>query len=573
LIPAPRGRLLFLYILVVASLGLLTIIPTAMAQPVITEFEPHHIFIGERLTVQVEGFTNETLDEGDLVVTIGGVQQKLVLEDMKADDNDGFEIILEEVHKDTPDGEQTMEVVMGGESATMLLEIHKEPGSNRNALFIATAIFLGVYIILITEKLHRTTLAMIGAAVMVVTLLATGMVEGADTLHFVIEKVDWNTIGLLLGMMVIVGVLMETGVFQFVGLYAAQYAKGDYWKIMLLFCTFTGVASAFLDNVTTILLMVPVTISICKTLEFRPMPLIIAQVLASNVGGAATLIGDPPNIIIGSGAGITFNEFAIHMVGPVIVSFIVSIYLLKFLFRKDLDQQPKHLDRIMELDPWDEITDMKTLKQALFVLGATIFGFVIHGVFHLEPSVIALIGASALLVISRMEVDKAFHHVEWPTLMFFAGLFIIVGGVEEVGLIHMMAKAALDITGGNLWVAMVVIVLIAAIASAFVDNIPFTATMVPLIITMSADPAFAESTGEYSINPLWWALALGADFGGNGTLVGASANVVAAGVAERQGFPISFNEFMKKGFPFMLITVFVGMAVLLLMMKYVFIHL
>ena len=563
---ALRVHLPFLYILMVASLGLLGFLPHAMAQPVITGFEPENILIGERLTIQVEGFTNETLD---LVVTIGGVQQELQLDEMTADDNDGYEIILKEIDENTPDGEQTLEVIMGGESATLLVKVHEEPGSNRLALFVATAIFLGVYIILITEKLHRTTLAMIGAALMVVTLLATRIVEGADTLHFVIEKVDWNTIGLLLGMMVIVGVLMETGVFQFVGLYAAQYAKGDYWKIMLLFCTFTAVASAFLDNVTTILLMVPVTISICKALEFRPMPLIIAQVLSSNVGGAATLIGDPPNIIIGSGAGITFNEFAIHMVGPVFVTFIVSIFLLKFLFKNDLDQKPKHLDRIMELDPWDEIVDMKTLKMALFVLGGTIFGFIIHGVFHLEPSIIALIGASALLVLTRIEVDKAFHHVEWPTLMFFAGLFIIVGGVEEVGLIHMMANGALALTGGNLWFAMVVIILVAAIASAFVDNIPFTATMVPLIITMSADPAFADSTGSYAINPLWWALALGADFGGNGTLVGASANVVAAGVAERQGFPISFNEFMKKGFPFMLITVFVGMAVLLLLMRFV----
>ncbi len=558
-------RLLSLFILVVVGLSLACALPSVNAQPVITEFEPERVIVGERLIIHTEDFANESLE---VIVTIGGVQQELDLDEMEPDDNDGYEIIIKEIHKETPHDTQTLEIIIGEESATQWVMVHEAPGSNRVALFAATLIFLGVYVVLISEKLHRTSLAMIGAVLMLATLLLTGLIEPAESLHFVIEKVDWNTIGLLLGMMIIVGVLMETGVFQFVGLYAAQYAKGDYWKIMLLFCTFTGVASAFLDNVTTILLMVPVTISICKTLEFRPLPLIISQVLASNVGGAATLIGDPPNIIIGSGAGITFNEFVIHMVGPVFFSFIVSIFLLKFLFKKDLDQEPKHLDRIMGLDPWDEITDYKTLKLAMIVLTGTIIGFVLHGAFHLEPSLIALMGAAVLLVITRMEVDKAFHHVEWPTLIFFAGLFIIVGGVEEAGLIHLMAQGALALTGGNLWLAMVVIVIIAAIASAFVDNIPFTATMVPLIITMSADPAFADSTGEYAINPLWWALALGADFGGNGTLVGASANVVAAGVAERQGFPISFNEFMKVGFPFMLITTFVGMLFLLLFMRF-----
>lgn len=550
--PALIGALLICFMF-------MTLVPIVAGQPVIEEIEQERILIGERLTIHVEGF-NET--NTTAIVVLGGKVQPLV----EGEDKVPI-IIIDEVHEDTHHGEQVLEITIGEETATILVEVHEEPGANRTGLYLATIIFLAVYIILVTEKLHRTTLAMFGATMMVVTLMATGLLEGEDSLHFIIEKVDWNTIGLLLGMMVIVGVLMETGVFQFVGLAAAQYAKGDYWRIMLLFCCFTGFASAFLDNVTTILLMIPVTISICKTLNFRPMPLIISQVLASNVGGAATLIGDPPNIIIGSGAGITFNEFVIHMVGPVVVTFIVSIYLIKFLFRKDLDQQPEHLERIMELNPRDEITDMSTLKKAMAVLGLTILGFILHGTFHMEPSLIALMGASLLLAITRMEVDKALHHVEWPTLLFFAGLFIIVGGVEEAGLIHLLAKATLAATGGNLWIAIIAITLVAAIASAFVDNIPFTATMVPLILTMSADPTFAEALADYPINPLWWALAIGADFGGNGTLVGASANVVAAGVAERQGYPIRFNEFLKYGFPFMIITVLIGLACLLLMMQ------
>ena len=546
-------------ILIIGASGLI-VTPQVMAdQPVIREVEPERFVIGQRQVLYLEYFTNNSINA---TVFLGGIEQEL---DPNA--NRAPRLILQKVDSNTPTGDQVLIVSVGNESATLQIEVHEEPGSNRPALFAATLLFLGVYVVLITDKIHRTSLAMIGAALMLVTLLFTGLLTGEESLHFIIEKVDWNTIGLLLGMMVIVGVLMETGVFQFVGLKAAQYAKGEYWKIMLLFCTFTGIASAFLDNVTTILLMVPVTISICKTLEFKPLPLIISQVLASNIGGAATLIGDPPNIIIGSRANITFNEFALHMIGPVAITFIVSIFLIKFFFKKDLDQEPKHLERIMDLDPWDEITDMKVLKMGLGVLAVTIIGFVLHGSFHLEPSIIALSGASVLLVITRMEVDKAFHHVEWPTLIFFAGLFIIVGGVEEAGLIHLMAQKALAITGGNLWVAIVVIVLITAIASAFVDNIPFTATMVPLIITMSADPIFSSSLENYAINPLWWALAIGADFGGNGTLVGASANVVAAGVAERQGFPISFKEFFKIGFPFMLITTFLGLGLLLLFMQ------
>ena len=423
------------------------------------------------------------------------------------------------------------------------------------AMMLTLSVLLGMYVILITEVLHRATLALFGALLIIIVLIYTGIIPAHDSVDFVIGAIDFNTIGLLLGMMIIVGILGESGVFQYIGIRAAKLSNGNVWKLMVLFSVLTAVGSAFLDNVTMVLLIVPVTISVARILNINPISLILAEIFASNVGGAATLIGDPPNIMIASAAGISFIDFAIHMVPEVLVTFAFSFLLLRVMFRKDLKQKPENIEKLHQIDARKEIKDMVLLKKSVGVLFGVIIMFMLHGFFELEVSIIALGGAAILLVITGMQPARAFTHVEWPTLLFFAGLFVIVSGVELSGALEIFANQIITITSGDLQATAMLVIWTSAFASAFVDNIPYTATMIPIIENISQDPSIASSLAAFSYNPLWYALAIGADFGGNGTLIGASANLVAIAVAERHGHRFLFRDFLIKGLPYMIATV------------------
>ncbi|WP_415310793.1 SLC13 family permease [Candidatus Nitrosocosmicus sp. FF01] len=434
-----------------------------------------------------------------------------------------------------------------------------------------TIIMVAIYVILGLDIIHRTVIAMFGAVLSIILAIILGSMVAEDSLHFVIESVDFNTIGLLLGMMILVAILGETGVFHQVGIKLGKISKGNVWILMLLLCTFTSIASMFVDNVTTILLMIPVTLSITRTLGIHPIPFIIAQVLVSNIGGAATLIGDPPNILIGSAAGIDFNSFIVYMGPTIAVVFGFSLLLIKLFFKNELksEQKLEQKEDVQELMHRDEnvivIHHKGLLIKSLIVLVGVIIMFSLQTITHLEVSIVAIGGAAVLLIISRVSLERILHEVDWATLLFFVGLFVIVGVAEHAGLITILAKLAIGITGGDPWITFVMVIWLAGIASAFVDNIPFTTTMIPLIHTLNVDPTIASSFGPesgFQFSPLWWALALGADLGGNGTLIGSSAGVVAAGLSQKFGHHISFVRWIKIGFPFMLITLVVGTVVL-----------
>jgi len=402
-----------------------------------------------------------------------------------------------------------------------------------------------------------------GAAMIIIIIVATGIIGAADSFEFAINSVDFNTIGLLLGMMIIVAILAETGIFQYIGIKLSKISKGSLYTLLVLLGTFTAVSSMFIDNVTSVLLMVPVTISIFRILNVSPIPFILAQVLTSNVGGAATLIGDPPNILIGSAANIDFNSFIIHLGPAVAISFAASLVLLRLLFRKELKVKPQHLDDLMRRDEDLFIAEKKGLmKKSLAVLFAVIVLFVILGGFHVEPSIIALGGAGILMLITRANPERVFHEVDWTTLIFFAGIFIIIGGAVEAGMIDMLSNGVLGITGGEPWTTFFMVIWLSAIASAFVDNIPFAATMIPIISILSQNESISAAFGGFAINPLWWALALGSGLGGNGTVIGSSAGIIAVGLAEKQGYNITFNRFLKVGFPFMILTTAIASIVL-----------
>jgi Na+/H+ antiporter NhaD/arsenite permease-like protein len=431
------------------------------------------------------------------------------------------------------------------------------------ALVLSSIVLLSVYIALSFELVHRAVIALFGAAVIIIIIVSTGIIGAADSFEFATNSIDFNTIGLLLGMMIIVAILAETGIFQYVGIKLSKISKGSLFTLLVLLGTFTGVSSMFIDNVTAVLLMVPVTISVFRILNLSPIPFILAQVFTSNVGGAATLIGDPPNILIGSAANIDFNSFIINLGPAVALSLAASLILLKLLFRKDLKAKPQHLNDLMSRDENIFIAEKKGLmKKSLVVLFAVIVLFVLLGGFHVEPSIIALGGAGTLMLITRANPERVFHEVDWTTLIFFAGIFIIIGGAVEAGMIDILSEGALGITGGEPWTTFFVVIWVSAIASAFVDNIPFAATMIPLISTISQNESISAAFGGFAINPLWWALALGAGFGGNGTLIGSSAGIIAVGLAEKQGYTITFNRFLKVGFPFMIFTTAIGSIVL-----------
>lgn len=422
---------------------------------------------------------------------------------------------------------------------------------------------LAVYVLLSFEIIHRTTMAMVGAAFVIIVGILTGLFEASASFEFVTNSIDFNTIGLLLGMMIIVAILGDTGVFEYLGVRMSKASKGNMWRLMVMFCVFTATISMFIDNVTTVLLIVPITISVFKTLKLSPIPFIIAQVLASNVGGTATLIGDPPNILIGSAANIDFASFIINMGPTVGISLFASLFILKFLFRKSLAEKPHNIEDLLSQDERILIKDRSVLRKSLAVLGGVILLFVIHGTLNIEPSIIALSGAGILMILAKSRPEHILKQVDWSTLIFFAGLFIIISGAEKAGAIDLLSNTVLHISGGNPWVLFFMIIWISAIASAFIDNIPFVATMIPLIYAIYNTESVAAVFGGVAINPLWWALSLGVGFGGNGTVIGSSAGIVATGLAEVNGHRITFNQFIRVGFPFMIVTVAVGSVVLL----------
>ncbi|MCK5292764.1 MAG: ArsB/NhaD family transporter [Thermoplasmata archaeon] len=431
---------------------------------------------------------------------------------------------------------------------------------------VVSVIFVFTFVLIATEKLHRTSSALFGASLMVIagSLMGFYPISSSGPSEGAFQHIDFNTIGLLFGMMIIVGVLMETGFFEFLAIKMAKMARGDLWKIMMMFVLVTAIASAFLDNVTTILLMIPITVSIANTLEIRPMPLIMAEILSSNIGGAATVIGDPPNIMIASNADIPFVTFILN-IGPIIlITMLVALYLLKWMYKDDLKQVPKHIDVLMERDERKEIKNKPLLIKSMIVLGAVIILFLFHHVADIPLSVIALMGAVFLLVWGNIHPGEALQHVHWSTLLFFIGLFILVGGVVEVGIMEVLAGGMEAVTGGNLIGAIIFISFVSAFGSTIVDNIPFTATMIPLITALEGSAAFSGQLSSFAINPMWWALVIGACLGGNGSLVGASANLVGAGISEKFGHPISFKAFFVKSFPFMLITLSVATLLLVI---------
>ncbi|GAA1025368.1 MULTISPECIES: ArsB/NhaD family transporter [Amycolatopsis] len=414
---------------------------------------------------------------------------------------------------------------------------------------IAVVVFVVAYVFIATEKIPKMTAALAGAGV----VLATGVSGSADAFFSEDTGVDWNVLFLLLGMMIIVGILRRTGVFEFVAIWAAKRAKGSPLRIMLLLVLITAVASAFLDNVTTVLLIAPVTLLVCDRLDISPVPFLIAEVLASNIGGTATLIGDPPNIIIGSRAGLAFNDFLLNLTPIVAIELVVLGLVLPWLFRGSFTVDPRRVDDIMALNEREAIRQPKLLVKSGAVLLLVFAGFVLHSVVRLDPSVVALLGAGLLVLLSGTPPKQYLDGVEWETLLFFAGLFIMIGALVKTGVIDWLAKLAAGATGGNALLAVFLILGVSALLSGVIDNIPYVATMSPLVLALThdiPDPAHSEA--------LWWSLALGADFGGNMTAVGASANVVVLGLAARAGSPISFWEFTKKGAVVTLITVLVA---------------
>jgi Na+/H+ antiporter NhaD/arsenite permease-like protein len=407
---------------------------------------------------------------------------------------------------------------------------------------LAIGIFLLTYGMIIAEKIHRTIVAMIGGVLMVVL----GVVDQESAMH----HIDFNTLGLLIGMMIIVSITAETGLFKYIALIAAKKAKGDPVRILVSLVLITAIGSAFLDNVTTVLLMVPVTFSITRQLRVNPIPFLITQIIASNIGGTATLIGDPPNIMIGSAVKeLTFMAFINNLAPVVVVIMAVTIPIFVFLFRKQIQTTPELKQSIMRIDEKEVITDRKLLIKSLSILGLTIVGFFLHQLFHLESATVALAGAFLLLLLTgEHAMEEAFTKVEWTTIFFFVGLFVLVSGLVETGIISKLAAQAIELTGGNPVATSMLILWLSAIASAFLDNIPFVATMIPMIQEMG-------NMGVENLEPLWWSLALGACLGGNGTLIGASANLIVAGMSGKEGHPIKFVTFMKYGFPLMLLSV------------------
>ena len=416
-----------------------------------------------------------------------------------------------------------------------------------NSGLLAGIIFIIMYVFIASEKINRTVVAMLGSLLMVLT--------GIITQEKAIHHIDFNTLGLLIGMMIIVAITGETGVFNYIAIYAAKVAKGEPKRILIILALITAVCSAFLDNVTTVLLIVPVTISITKKLKVDPIPFLITQIIASNIGGTATLIGDPPNIMIGSAVKeLTFLAFIQNLAPIAVINLIVVVGILSFLYRKKLMAQDSLKAEIMKLEPEAEIKDRRLLKKSLGILMLTLLGFFMHQSLNLESSTIALTGGFLLLATVGKKhnfIESVLEKIEWGTIFFFIGLFIAVGALIETGIIKQIALYCFEITKGEVLETSLLVLWLSAIISAFLDNIPFVATMIPLIFDMG-------NMGIVNLEPIWWSLALGACLGGNGTIIGASANLIVAAMAAEKGHNISFVKYLKVGFPVMLLTILIS---------------
>ena len=422
---------------------------------------------------------------------------------------------------------------------------------------LAITTFVVAYALIASDRVNKTFLALAGAAIVV----GFGVVSSDDVFFSRETGIDWDVVFLLLGMMIIVSVLRQTGVFEYIAIGAAKRARGSPLRIMILLVLVTAFASALLDNVTTVLLVAPVTLLVCDRLAINAAPFLIAEVFASNIGGAATLIGDPPNIIIGSRAGLTFNDFLIHMTPIVVIVMVVFVAMLPRLFRGSFTVDPDRVADVMLLEEREAIRDPALLVKCGVVMLLVFAAFVLHPVLHIEPSIVALLGAGLLILISRLEHPDYLSSVEWETLLFFAGLFIMVGALVKTGVVAELARAATQATGGNELLTVMLILGVSAPVSGIIDNIPYVATMTPIVSELSAAmPDMAHP------NTLWWALALGADFGGNLTAVGASANVVMLGIARRADTPISFWEFTRKGA--LVTAVSIALAAIYLWLRY-----
>lgn len=413
---------------------------------------------------------------------------------------------------------------------------------------IAMAVFLVVIVLIMTEKVHRTSAALAGAVVLLLTNVLT--VDKA------VGYIDFNTIGVLVGMMLFVAVIKNSGVFEYIAIRAAKMAKGDPWKIMVAFILITAFLSAFLDNVTTVLLVGPMTITIARMLNINPVPFLITQIFAANIGGTATLIGDPPNIMIGSATGLGFLDFVANTGIVAVVSIVVIIIIMRFLYKTKLVADAEAISAVSHLDENKAIEDQALLIKSLIMICLVVIGFIFHSQIGIESSTVALSAAAIIMVIGRQNIDYAIGEVEWPTILFFVALFIVVGGLDETGVIGQLANLVLSTTEGHPVVTMMVLLWASALLSSVLDNIPFVATLIPLVIALGE--------GGMDVEPLWWAISLGACLGGNGTLIGASANVVLSGVSGKHGYPITFKTYTKIGFPIMIVTIVISTVFLLL---------
>ncbi len=456
-----------------------------------------------------------------------------------------------------------------GGGAAVDIGITLKEGLGNTPVWVGLGILLFVYALIISEVVHRTLAAALGGllAILALNYYKEG---GALSLAETTTLIEWETIGLLLGMMVMVGVMSHTGIFEWFAVQAYKKSKGNVWTLVVILCVVTAVLSAFLDNVTTMLLLTPVTIQLAKVLDLKPVPLLIAEVLFSNIGGTATMIGDPPNIIIGSmmnsdaiaankdtaisalaDQGVSFNDFIIELAPGVLLTIVPSFMMLKWMYKDEFSGE--RIRDVKELESKYGIKDMRMLKSSGAILGLVILGFFLNPVLHIPVSWIALIGAVLMLLTTNPhELEEPLEEVEWTTLIFFAGLFVLIHSLQHLGVIEWIGDRVTDAISSfsedyRLVAALVIILWVSGIASAFIDNIPYTITMIPVVLQISTDLGL-------DLSPLIWALAFGACLGGNGTLIGASANVVTAGMAEEAGYPISFNEFFKAGFPIMLLT-------------------
>lgn len=407
---------------------------------------------------------------------------------------------------------------------------------------IAVAVFLIVILLIITERVHRTAAAMAGAMV----LILTGVMSADKALSYI----DFNTIGVLVGMMIFVAIVRQSGMFEYIAVRAAKAVHGDPWKIMVAFTLITALLSAILDNVTTVLLVGPMSIAIARMLKINPVPFLMGQILASNVGGTATLIGDPPNIMIGSAAHLSFMDFLDNTGFAVLFILVVLILLMKIVYEKKIELGTVDTSAVEELDPSKSITNRVLMRKGIIVLICVIVGFMFHDKLGIDSCVVALTAAAVMLIIGREDVDQAIQDVEWTTILFFMSLFVVVGGLTETGIIKELASKIIDATDGHPMMTMLVLLWASALLSSILDNIPFVATLIPLILAMQAD--------GMDVTSFWWAISLGACLGGNGTMIGASANVVLSDISTKHGYPITFKSYLKVGMPFMLLSIVIS---------------